>query len=109
MNTKYIVSQITKAAAIAAVLAMSSQAHALAFVNGGFEGYTGDTNTWNSAVPPGWTTTSGTPDTFDANTTMWGFTWAPSSTGGDSLHGLVMQPSWTASAEQLSLEVLVFG
>lgn len=107
MNTKYIVSQITKAAAIAAILAMSSQAHALAFVNGGFEGYTGNTNTWNSAVPPGWTTTGGTPDTFDANTTMWGFTWAPSSTGGDFLHGIGWQPTWTESAQQLALDGLV--
>lgn len=103
--------RITKTAAIAAILMISSQANAtlLSFANGGFEGYTGNTNTWNSAVPPGWTTTGGTPDTFDANTNMAGFTWGASSTGGDFLHGIGMQPNWTESAQQLALAGLVIG
>ena len=40
----------------------SSAALLDAFENGGFEGYTGNTNSFNSDVPPGWTTTEGTPD-----------------------------------------------
>lgn len=59
-----------------------------AFENGGFEGYTGNTNSFNSDVPPGWTTTEGTPDVFNASTNFRGFTWKASSTGGDFLHGI---------------------
>ena len=97
---------------IAAVLALSGQAHAgvlLSFANGGFEGYTGNTGVHNSAVPPGWTTTGGTPDTFNASTPFGGYTWVPSSTGGDFLHGIGMQPSWTESAVQDALSGLTVG
>jgi len=97
---------------ILVVLALSSQADAgtlLSFANGGFEGFTGNTNSFNSQVPPGWTTTGGTPDTFNANTTMAGFTWVPSSTGGDFLHGIGRQPSWNESAVQEALSGLTVG
>jgi hypothetical protein len=103
------ISQITKSFAIAALLAVSSQASALTFANGGFEGYLGNTNTWNSGTPPGWTTTGGTPDTFDGNTNLDGFTWASSSTGGQFLHGIGWQPVWTESAQQLALSGLEIG
>lgn len=111
MRIKHVVTQITKTAVIIMILAISSQANAalLSFANGGFEGYTGNTNTFNSAVPPGWTTTGGTPDTFDGNTNMGDFTWEASSTGGDFLHGIGWQPSWTESAQQLALDGLVIG
>jgi len=101
----------TKAIVAAAIFTLSSQASAtlLSFANGGFEGYTGNTNTWNSDVPPGWTTTGGTPDTFNANTTLAGFTWEDSSTGGDFLHGIGWQPRWTESAVQQGLNGLVIG
>ena len=101
MRIKHVVTQITKAAVIIMILAISSQANAalLSFANGGFEGYTGDTNTHNSAVPPGWTTTDGTPDTFDGNTDFANYTWGASSTGGDFLHGIGLQPNWTESAQ----------
>ncbi|MFT4653559.1 MAG: hypothetical protein ACI82S_001211 [Patiriisocius sp.] len=80
-----------------------------AFENGGFEGGTMDTNSWNSTVPPGWTTTDGTPDTFTGDTNFQGNTWAPSSTGGQFLHGIGDQPSWTESALQVALEGLTIG
>lgn len=80
-----------------------------AFANGGFEGGTMDTNTHNSTVPPGWTTTSGTPDTFNGDTDFASYTWAPSSTGGQFLHGIGWQPSWTESALQVGLSGLVIG
>jgi hypothetical protein len=80
-----------------------------AFANGGFEGGTMNTNSWNSTVPPGWTTTGGTPDTFNADTDFQQHTWAPSSTGGQFLHGIGLQPSWTESALQVGLGGLVIG
>lgn len=106
-----IPARVAKTAIVAAVLAISSQANAtlLSFANGGFEGYAGDTNWHNSDVPPGWTTTGGTPDTFSGDTDFANYTWAPSSTGGDFLHGIGMQPSWTESAQQLALDGLVIG
>lgn len=111
MNNKlsHTFSRVTKAAVIAACFVISSQAHALAFANGGFEGYLGNTNTHNSDVPPGWTTTSGTPDTFDGNTNFANYTWASSSTGGQFLHGIGLQPQWTESALQIGLDGLVIG
>lgn len=96
-------------AVIVILLALFSQAHALSFVNGGFEGYVGNTNTHNSETPPGWTTTGGTPDTFDGNTNFASYTWAPSSTGGQFLHGIGLQPQWTESAQQLALDGLEIG
>jgi hypothetical protein len=38
-----------------------------------------------------------------------GNTWAPSSTGGQFLHGIGWQPTWTESALQVGLEGLVIG
>jgi hypothetical protein len=106
-----IPARVAKTAIVTVVLAISSQANAtlLSFANGGFEGYAGDTNWHNSDVPPGWTTTGGTPDTFSGDTDFANYTWAPSSTGGDFLHGIGMQPSWTESAQQLALDGLVIG
>lgn len=101
----------TTAAAVMA-LTMSAAANAgtlLTFANGGFEGYTGNTDIHNSDVPPGWTTTGGTPDTFDGNTSFANYTWAPSSTGGDFLHGIGLQPGWTESAQQVALTGLTVG
>lgn len=94
------------------LLLMSSQVNAgtlPAFANGGFEGYTGNTNIHNSDVPPGWTTTGGTPDTFDGDTDFGSYTWESSSTGGDFLHGIGWQPSWTESALQVGLGGLTIG
>lgn len=107
----YVITHITKTAAIAAFFMISSQANAvlLSFANGGFEGYVGNTNTHNSGTPPGWTTTGGTPDTFDGNTNFANYTWAASSTGGQFLHGIGDQPNWTESAQQLALDGLVIG
>lgn len=95
---------------IAALCAMPYQANAtlLTFANGGFDGFTGDTNSWNSAVPPGWTTTGGTPDVFNSSTTMGGNTWGVSNSGGDFLHGLD-QSGWRESAQQIGLAGLVIG
>ena len=79
------------AVAVASMSLLSTNASAAlldAFANGGFEGYTGNTNSFNSATPPGWTTTAGTPDVFNASTTFSGFAWKSSSTGGDFLHGI---------------------
>ncbi len=97
-------------AAIAALCIVSSQANAalLTFANGGFNGCACNTNSWNSTVPPGWTTTGGTPDTFNAATTMGGNTWVSSSSGGDFLHGLD-QTGWRESAQQIGLAGLVIG
>lgn len=80
-----------------------------AFANGGFEGGTMNTNEHNSTVPPGWTTTDGTPDTFNGDTDFASYTWDYSSTGGQFLHGIGMQPSWTESALQVGLSDLVIG
>ncbi len=80
-----------------------------AFENGGFEGGFMNTNQHNSTVPPGWTTTSGTPDTFNGDTDFANYTWAPSSTGGQFLHGIGLQPYWTESALQVGLEGLEIG
>ena len=90
-------------------LTMQANAELLAFQNGDFEGYLGNTNEHNSDVPPGWTTTGGTPDTFDGNTDFAGYTWESSSTGGDFLHGIGDQPGWTESALQVGLDGLVVG
>lgn len=100
------------AALLAGAFLLTSPSHAAlldAFANGGFEGGSMDTNVHNSAVPPGWTTTSGTPDTFNGDTDFASYTWAPSSTGGQFLHGIGMQPSWTESALQVGLDGLVIG
>lgn len=96
---------------IAGSLFFSVQVNAalLAFQNGGFEGYIGDKNSHNANTPLGWTNTGGTPDTFDGNTNFSGYTWAPSSTGGDFLHGIGDQPGWTESALQVGLDGLVIG
>lgn len=94
----------------ALLLAAQSQAELLdAFANGGFEGGSMNTNTHNSEVPPGWTTTAGTPDTFNGDTNFASYTWAPSSTGGQFLHGIGLQPQWTESALQVGLDGLVIG
>ena len=91
----------------------SSAALLDAFENGGFEGYTGNTNSFNSDVPPGWTTTEGTPDVFNAGTTMNNFAWQSSSTGGDFLHGIGWDgragSPYVESALQVGLEGLVIG
>lgn len=103
---------LSRTALFAVFLAISSQAHSIvlpSFANGGFEGYVGNTNIHNSDVPPGWTTTGGTPDTFDGNTNFANYTWAPSSTGGQFLHGIGQQPSWTESALQVGLAGLTIG
>lgn len=92
------------------VMSVQSQAGVLgSFANGGFEGGSMDTNWHNSEVPPGWSTTAGTPDTFNGNTNFANYTWAPSSTGGQFLHGIGMQPSWTESALQVGLTGLIIG
>lgn len=91
-------------------LSANAQAGLLpSFANGGFEGGSMDTNVHNSIVPPGWTTTAGTPDTFNGSTNFASYTWAASSTGGQFLHGIGMQPSWTESALQIGLSGLVIG
>ena len=91
----------------------ASAALVAAFQNGGFEGYVGNTNTFNSATPPGWTTTAGTPDVFNASTTFAGFTWKASSTGGDFLHGIGWDgragSPYVESALQVGLTGLVIG
>lgn len=110
MNIKHFSNRITKLLVIALLFsANNAMATLLTFANGGFEGYTGNTNSFNGAVPPGWTQTGGTPDVFDENTTMSDFVWGASSTGGDFLHGIGRQPSWTESAQQLGLSGLVIG
>lgn len=81
-----------------------------AFANGGFEGFIGNTNSFNSSTPPGWTTTAGTPDVFNAGTTMNSFAWQSSSTGGDFLHGIGWDGvSYVESALQVGLTGLVIG
>ena len=103
--------------AVTTFLALSGgHAHAAlldAFQNGGFEGYNGNKNSFNNATPPGWTTTAGTPDVFNANTTFSGFTWSPSSTGGDFLHGIGWDgrpgSPYVESALQVGLTGLVVG
>ncbi len=107
-----MIKKMSKHFAIAAIATASIQANAAVlptFTNGGFEGYTGDTNRHNGIVPPGWTTTGGTPDTFDGNTNFGNYTWAPSSTGGDFLHGIGTLGGWTESAQQVALTGLVVG
>lgn len=103
---------VKSAVLLAAGLVLSAQSHAGilgSFANGGFEGGSMDTNMHNSIVPPGWTTTAGTPDTFNGDTDFHSYTWAPSSTGGQFLHGIGMQPNWTESALQVGLSGLIIG
>ena len=110
MSIKNFTKQVTKLLVIGLLFsANSATATLLTFANGGFEGFTGVTNTWNSEVPPGWTQTNGSPDVFDENTDIAGFVWGASSTGGDFLHGIGWQPTWTESAQQLGLSGLVIG
>jgi len=107
-----ITANIIKTVALVVALAISSQAAAAvlpAFANGDFEGFVGNTNVHNSGVPPGWTTTGGTPDTFSGDTDFASYTWESSSTGGDFLHGIGQQPSWTESAVQDALGGLTIG
>jgi hypothetical protein len=81
-----------------------------AFQNGGFEGYNGNTNTFNGGVPPGWTTTAGTPDVFTGATNFAGFAWQSSSTGGAFLHGIGWDGNnYVESALQVGLTGLVVG
>ena len=84
-----------------------------AFSNGGFEGYVGNTNSFNSNVPPGWTTTAGTPDVFSGATNFSSFAWQSSSTGGDFLHGIGWDgragSPYVESALQVGLDGLVVG
>lgn len=104
--------KLKSVALLVGTLLLASQSHAAlldAFANGGFEGGSINTNQHNSIVPPGWTTTSGTPDTFNGNTNFANYTWAPSSTGGQFLHGIGWQPTWTESALQIGLNGLVIG
>ncbi|MEZ5400673.1 MAG: PEP-CTERM sorting domain-containing protein [Bryobacteraceae bacterium] len=114
---KKTVTRVAQVVAIATSFALSGgNAHAAlldAFQNGGFEGYIGNKNSFNSATPPGWTTTAGTPDVFNANTTMNGFVWTASSTGGDFLHGIGWDgrpgSPYVESALQVALTGLVIG
>jgi len=81
-----------------------------AFQNGGFEGYVGNTNSFNNGTPPGWTTTAGTPDVFNASTNFGDFMWTSSSTGGDFLHGIGWDGNgYVESALQVGLDGLVIG
>ena len=70
-------------------------------------------NSFNSATPPGWTTTAGSPDVFFAGTTMNNFAWKSSSTGGDFLHGIGwdgrLNAPYVESALQVGLTGLVIG
>jgi len=117
MISKKLISQLRQSAVVAlfGVLSAGSASAALldAFSNGGFEGYTGNTNSFNSATPPGWTTTAGTPDVFNSGTTMNDFVWVPSSTGGDFLHGIGWDgragSPYVESALQVGLAGLVIG
>ena len=105
-------SKLIKAFALLGAVSLMPHANAAlldAFENGGFEGGSINTNTWNSTVPPGWTTTAGTPDTFTGDTNFQSHTWAPSSTGGQFLHGIGWQPGYTESALQVGLGGLVIG
>lgn len=111
-NTKY-----RRAAILALIGTMSSGSASAAlldaFANGGFEGYTGNKNSFNSDTPPGWTTTAGTPDVFNAGTTMNSFAWVASSTGGDFLHGIGWDgrsgSPYVESALQVGLIGLIVG
>ena len=84
-----------------------------AFANGGFEGFNGNTNSFNGNASPGWTVTDGSPDIFNASTTMSGFAWQSSSTGGDFLHGIGWDgrsgSPYVESALQVGLTGLVTG
>lgn len=97
---------------IAALLIMPSMVHADlldAFQNGGFEGWSGNHNQHNGGVPPGWSVTGGSPDVFNGDTDFAGYTWAPSSTGGDFLHCIGGSGSYTESALQVALGGLTIG
>jgi hypothetical protein len=117
MISKKLISQMRHTAVVAVfgVLTAGSASAALlnAFSNGGFEGYVGNTNSFNSNTPPGWTTTAGTPDVFNAGTTMSNFKWVASSTGGDFLHGIGWDgrpgAPYVESALQVGLTGLVIG
>ncbi len=117
MISKKLISQMRHTAVVAllGVLSAGSASAALldAFSNGGFEGYVGNTNSFKGQTPPGWTTTAGTPDVFNANTTMNNFKWLASSTGGDFLHGIGWDGrpigAYVESALQVGLTGLVIG
>lgn len=116
MISKKLISRMRHTAVVAlfGVLSAGSASAALldAFSNGGFEGYVGNKNSFNGATPPGWTTTAGTPDVFNAGTTMNNFAWVASSTGGDFLHGIGWDgraSPYVESALQVGLTGLVIG
>jgi len=117
MTSKTFISQMRHTAVVAlmgTLFAGSASAALLdAFSNGGFEGYVGNKNSFNGDVPPGWTTTAGTPDVFNAATTMNSFKWVASSTGGDFLHGIGWDgrpgAPYVESALQVGLAGLVIG
>ena len=52
---------------------------------------------------------TGLPILSYGNTDFANYTWGASSTGGDFLHGIGLQPNWTESAQQLALDGLVIG
>jgi hypothetical protein len=103
-------SKIIKSAAIIGLLAISSQASAalLSFENGGFDGFLGNTNSWNSSVPDGWSTVGGTPDVFNQFTDFQDNTWGASNSGGNFLHALNIS-GYVESAVQVGLAGLVIG
>lgn len=86
MMAKRTISHIVKSAAIVIFIAISSQANATMIVNGGFDGFTGNTNSHNQYVPSGWTAASSSPDVFDGDTNFINYTWGSSSNGGNFLH-----------------------
>jgi hypothetical protein len=112
MLTRFVQALPAVAVAAASLFAggMAAAAPLLTFQNGGFEGYNGNKNSFNSATPPGWTTTAGTPDVFNANTTFSGHAWKASSTGGDFLHGIGWDGNnYVESALQVGLAGLEIG
>ena len=81
---------------IMSLLQFACGAQAASIFNGSMnDGNVGtDYNTFNTVVPTGWSTLSGTPDQlntpdlFDANTNFGNFAWGASTDGGTFVHGL---------------------
>lgn len=89
---------------VGGLLALSvSPASATNFiVNGGFDGFLGNTNHFNSTVPSGWTTLSLSPDTFSGSTNFDGYQWSTSPSGGHFLHGIGFRSGGESAYQILS-------
>lgn len=92
---------VAVAIAVVVVSGASAPVHAATIVNGALTGVA-DFSIHNSVVPPGWTASQGSPDTFDTTTTFANYAWVASAGGGTFVHALASTSGQEAFAQDVT-------